>query len=97
MKLGADATASRDLLARLMNWRLILGVSLFAGAVIFYTLLLELVPLNLAQSLTVLQFAGVNIAAIVLLGESVSPVRILGFALIALGLLLVAASSSQGT
>ena len=59
-------------------------------AVGLYTLVLQRLPLIVAQSILTIQFAATVIAASVILGERLSPAHFCGVALIAVGLFLLA-------
>jgi drug/metabolite transporter (DMT)-like permease len=71
------------------NWRVASAYASFAVSVLFYTLLLRTVPLNVAQSFTAAQFIAVVLASTVILSEPISTPRWAGIALIAAGIALV--------
>ena len=75
--------------AQLLNWRIAAGFASFAGAAVFYTILLRSVPLNVAQSFTAAQYVAVILASALVLAEPINGVRWLGIALIASGIVLV--------
>jgi len=72
------------------NWHLLLGLALFAGNVIFYFIALKSFPLFVAYPvMVVMSFVIINGYALTMLGESVTPLQVLGYVLIIGGLLLV--------
>ena len=64
-------------------------------ALVFYSALLRLLPLNVAQSFAALQFVGVIVASRVVLGEDLTWLRFIGIATIVAGILIVGASKTQ--
>ena len=93
LKLGASAIPDERILFGVLGWKSASGLALFGCSGLLYAVLLRSVPLNLAQVFTAAQFVGVIIAACVVLGEPISPVRWLGIACICFGILLVGATS----
>jgi len=93
LKLGAAVPAAERILFGVLGWKSVAGLALFGCAGLLYAFLLRAVPLNLAQVFTASQFVGVIIAACIVLGEPISPVRWLGIACICFGILLVGATS----
>jgi drug/metabolite transporter (DMT)-like permease len=91
MKLGA-ADQRSVMLLRLISWRTGLGLGTFAGAAALYSLVLRILPLNVAQSLAAAQFIAVILASTIVLGEVVSVQRWLGVAMISGGIVIVALS-----
>jgi drug/metabolite transporter (DMT)-like permease len=67
-------------------------VAVFAAAVIIYSIVLQWMPLNVAQSFAAFQFVAVIVASAWFLGEPISGVRWLGIALIVAGILAVGMS-----
>jgi drug/metabolite transporter (DMT)-like permease len=89
LKLGASDPRSSFLIG-IASWRTFFGLTAFGMAAIFYTFVLKIFPLNLAQSFTAFQFIAVICAASFFLGEPISTGRWLGIALIAAGIAVVA-------
>jgi multidrug transporter EmrE-like cation transporter len=89
LKLGAGVTEAQRVLFGILGWKSIAGLALFGCSGILYAFLLRQVPLNVAQSFTAAQFVGVIIAASVVLGEPISPLRWLGIACICFGIFVV--------
>jgi drug/metabolite transporter (DMT)-like permease len=79
---------------QLLNWRIAAGFASFAGAALFYTVLLRSIPLNVAQSFTAAQYIAVILASAVVLAEPISAARWIGIALIACGIAIVGWSQS---
>jgi drug/metabolite transporter (DMT)-like permease len=92
MKLGASVPLAERPLFGLVAWQSCAGVSVFAAAVIIYSILLQWMPLNVAQSFSAFQFVAVIIASTWFLGEPISGARWLGIVLIVAGILAVGMS-----
>jgi len=92
MKLGASVPLDDRPILGLVAWQSCAGITIFAGAVIVYAILLQWLPLSVAQSFAALQFVVVIIASAWYLGEPISLSRWLGIALIAAGILTVSVS-----
>jgi len=95
LKAGASAVPPQRLFLGFVDWRVIAGLASFGCAGIVYAWLLQWVPLNIAQSFAAAQYVAVILASALVLSEDVPPVRWLGIALIALGIIVVGASSSM--
>jgi drug/metabolite transporter (DMT)-like permease len=91
LKTGAvvGREAGGDWWMQLLNWRVAAALACFAIAVPFYTLLLQTVPLNVAQAFTAVQFIAIVLASAVVLAEPISATRWVGFVLIASGIAVV--------
>lgn len=72
-----------------VNVRVVAAAAAFGMAFLFYAMLLRRLPLSLAQAIMSMQFVLVILAANLLLGEQISPVRWAGIALMAVGLAIV--------
>ena len=92
MKLGASVPLVDRPLFGIVAWQSCAGVAVFAAAVIIYSILLQWMPLNVAQSFSAFQFVAVIIASAWFLGEPISGARWLGIALIVAGILAVGMS-----
>jgi undecaprenyl phosphate-alpha-L-ara4N flippase subunit ArnE len=93
MKVGADATNELAIVHRLLDWRILIGLSLFGLSVIFYVVLLGALPLNVAQSMMALQYVAVIITSVLLLGEALPLLRLVGAAFILIGVVLIGLSA----
>jgi multidrug transporter EmrE-like cation transporter len=89
----ASAAAIDRLLAFATSPLLILGLALYAGSAAFWIVVLSRVDLSLAYPFVGLGFILTSAAGFLLLGEAVSPARIFGTGLIAVGAYLVARSA----
>ena len=91
LKTGAviGREAGGDWWMQLLNWRVAAAFACFAIAVLFYTLLLQTVPLNVAQAFTAAQFIAIVLASALVLSEPISASRWIGFVLIAGGIAVV--------
>lgn len=75
------------------NYYLIFGVILYGVAFVLYTLALTLHPLNIAHTtLTSGSIALVTVASVVIFGENVSTLKIIGICLIIFGVSLLVSS-----
>ena len=92
MKLGASVPLADRPLFGLVAWQSCAGVAVFAAAVIIYSILLQWMPLNVAQSFSAFQFVAVIIASAWFLGEPISGARWLGIVLIVAGIIAVGIS-----
>jgi drug/metabolite transporter (DMT)-like permease len=90
LKTGAVTNpGGQPYLTHLLNWRIALGLVSFATAACFYTLILQWLPLNVAQSFAAAQFVSVILASAWILSESIGPAQWTGITLIALGIAIV--------
>ncbi|MDO8347226.1 MAG: EamA family transporter [Rugosibacter sp.] len=90
LKSGASAPGvSSEHLWSLLNWRVIAGLASFALGAGFYVLILNKLPLNVAQSFAAVQFVAVILASFLVLGEPIGGLRWAGIALIVAGITLV--------
>ena len=92
MKLGASVPLAARPILGVVAWQTFAGIAIFAAAVIVYAILLQWLPLSVAQSFAALQFVVVIIASAWYLGEPIPLSRWLGIALIAAGILTVSVS-----
>jgi drug/metabolite transporter (DMT)-like permease len=91
LKVGS-ADAPARLLLGFMSWRSFIGLCFFGVGGLAYSYAMRLVPLNVAQSVMSIQYITIILASAFILGEVITPMRILGIALIASGVLCVAFS-----
>jgi undecaprenyl phosphate-alpha-L-ara4N flippase subunit ArnE len=75
--------------AHLLNWRILAGLISFGLAACFYMLVLQWLPLNVAQSFAAAQFVAVILASAWVLSEPIGLGQWIGIALIALGIATV--------
>lgn len=89
LKLGAVRYQQATILDLMLSWRVITGLGLFAVAALLYISTLRLLPLQVAQSFMVMQYAGVILASYAILGEQISAMRWIGILLIGAGVAIV--------
>lgn len=89
LKTGATANPMGGFITKLLQPCVLMGLVLFGTAAMLYLLVLERLPLNVAQSLLALQFVGVILGSVFVLGEPMPPTRLLGTAMIACGVIVV--------
>ena len=94
LKLGALETSEKTFVQTLLHWQIALGIMIFGAGAIFYMMLLKRIPLNVAQSVLVGQFVGVILASYFILHEPLSALRLVGIALITIGIAVVVMSST---
>src|SRR5262245_2956048 len=89
LKLGAMVPATDRIFFAVLGWKSAVGLVIFGIGGVIYAILLRGVALNFAQAFTALQFIGVVLAANVVLGEPISPLRWFGIACTCFGILIV--------
>jgi drug/metabolite transporter (DMT)-like permease len=92
MKLGASVPLGDRPIFGIVAWQTGAGIAIFAVAVIVYAILLQWLPLSVAQCFAALQFVAVILASTWVLGEPISLLRWIGVVLIAVGILTVGIS-----
>jgi len=93
LKVGGGAQGFSDHpIWRVWNWPVIFGLISFGLAGLVYMLILRVLPLNVAVSITAAQFIAVVLAAWLILGEPITPYRWVGIVLIFFGVLIVGRS-----
>ena len=91
MKSGVVASGpTQGPIAHLLNWRVMLGLVSFGLGACLYIVILQWLPLNVAQSFAAAQFIAVIVASRLILSEPISLEQWVGIALISLGILVVA-------
>ena len=89
LKTGATAAPTQGYITHLFNWRILTGLFSFATAACFYILVLQWLPLNVAQSFAAAQFVAVILASTWVLSEPIGAAQWTGITLIALGIAIV--------
>jgi drug/metabolite transporter (DMT)-like permease len=84
LKIGSDK--EKAVLFGILSWQTLLGIGFFGLSVLLYAWSLRYIPLHIAQIIASLQYAGVIIAAALVLGEHIPTTRWLGIALVFLGI-----------
>lgn len=90
MKLGSNQAAAMTGSSSFVTLPTIVGIAIFGASVLLYAWVLKHLPLYLAQSMAALQFVGVIMTAAIFFGEPIVMRQWIGFALIMLGLAVVA-------
>ena len=91
LKSGAIAGGSaQGSLSHLLNWRVLLGLISFGLGACLYIVVLQWLPLNVAQSFAAAQFLAVILASRYVLSEPIGLEQWIGIALISSGILVVA-------
>jgi len=88
-KTGAMNAAKSEGLIAFLNPYVIGGVATFAVSAAIYIVVLQWLPLNVAQSYLSLQFVAVVLASALILAEPIATLQWVGIALIAAGVFLV--------
>lgn len=88
IKSGTYHAASPYLLG-ILSWRSLGGLGVFGASAVFYVLALKNGPLNLSQSIAILQYVGVLVGAHLLFGEIFSFVQVVGAIFLCLGVFLI--------
>ena len=94
MKLGAGDAPSPWMLG-ILSWRTCAGLMAFASSAIFYSEILKVSSLNIAQSYAAVQFIAVVLASALWLGEPIPGLRWGGIALITIGIVVIAISDES--
>jgi drug/metabolite transporter (DMT)-like permease len=89
LKTGAVAGGPGQQIGHLLNWRVALGLASFGLAACCYVVVLQWLPLNVAQSFAAAQFIVVILASAWLLSEPIGFSQWLGISLIAIGIAVV--------
>lgn len=91
-------TLSLDMIVSLlMNPLMLLGLAIFAASALLWLIALMRAELSFAYPFLSLSYVLVLAGGAVLFDEQISPLRLLGFALIIVGLFVVASSARSGT
>lgn len=92
-----ELTLSVDMLVRLMTEPLMLvGLAVFAASALLWLVALMRAELSFAYPFLSLSYVLVLLGGAVVFRESITPLRVAGFAAIILGLFIVASSARQG-
>lgn len=78
------------------NWKLLLGLFLFASNVILYFLAIRTLPLSVAYPvMAVMTFLIVNISAVYFFDERIVPMQVVGYIGIIVGIVLVVSFATR--
>jgi drug/metabolite transporter (DMT)-like permease len=86
LKLGADGAVA---LSDYLNMRILAGVVCYAFGTLVWVLALARLPLSKAYPFTILTFALVYVASVLLLGERISVTLVIGVIMVLSGLLVI--------
>lgn len=89
LKMGAVAPPAQRVVLGLLAWQTCAGIFVFGCSLLSYMWVLRVLPLNVAQSFTALQFVCVTLASSLVLAERIPPARWLGFGMVLLGIVVV--------
>jgi drug/metabolite transporter (DMT)-like permease len=93
LKTAAVANPIGGFVAKLLQPCVMLGLTLFGVGALLYILVLSRLALNVAQSMLTLQYVGVMLTSVWILGEPMPSVRLIGAAMITVGVAIVAWSN----
>ena len=86
LKIGSEK--EKAIFLGILSWQSFFGIAFFGIGVLVYAWSLRYIPLHIAQLIASLQYAGVIIAASLLLGEHITTTRWLGIALVFIGIVI---------
>lgn len=89
LKAGAGAA---DFIAQLFDWRTVIGLGLYGGAAILYIVALRKIPMSVALPCTAASYVAAALIGHFAFGEALGAVKLLALALIAGGVVLLAAA-----
>jgi drug/metabolite transporter (DMT)-like permease len=93
LKTGAVANPIGGFVAKLLRPCVMLGLTLFGVGAVLYILVLSRLALNVTQTMLALQYVGVMLGSVWVLGEPMPPLRLLGAVMITVGVAIVAWSN----
>ena|SRR3990167_4456877 len=92
---GLDLSSYSPIALIFGNWQFVLGLALFAANVVFYFLALRALPLSVAYPImVVMSFIIINAYAYAALGEAITLLQVVGYALVVIGLILIVSNAS---
>jgi multidrug transporter EmrE-like cation transporter len=93
LKLGSEkfkiGFSLNSIMAILRNWKLILGLFLYATSTVFFIYSLKLGDLSIVYPLTSVSYIFITILSVLLLKEKINTYKIIGISFIVLGVILV--------
>jgi multidrug transporter EmrE-like cation transporter len=90
LKAGAGAAG---LIEQFLDWRTLLGLGLYGGAALLYIVALRRIPMSVALPFTAISYVAAALIGHLAFGEALGPLRIGALGVIAVGVLLLAASA----
>jgi multidrug transporter EmrE-like cation transporter len=88
IKMGSSVSVRHTIFFGLFGWQTVVAITCFASGVLFYAFALRTIPLYAVQSIVILQFVGILLAATLFFKEGISASQ-WGSDFVALGLSLV--------
>jgi drug/metabolite transporter (DMT)-like permease len=96
-RVGAFSLAPNVLWATFTDWRVILGFALVFGGSLFWLGVISRVNLSFAYPLLALNYVLILIPSRFLLGETISPSRIVGAVIVVIGVIVITwGAANQG-
>ena len=87
LKAGAGAA---DFLAQLLDWRTLLGLTLYGGAAILYIIALRRIPMSVALPCTAISYIAAALIGHYAFNEPLTPTHVAAIGLIAAGVVTLA-------
>lgn len=88
-QVGAFSLDPRVIWATFTDWRVILGFALVFGGALFWLAVISRVNLSLAYPLLALNYVLILIPSRYLLGEAITPAKIVGAAIVVVGVIVI--------
>lgn len=96
-RVGAFSLEPRVLLATFTDWRVILGFALVFGGALFWLGVISRVNLSFAYPLLALNYVLILVPSRYLLGEAITPTRLLGAVIVVAGVIVITwGATNQG-
>ena len=95
-QVGAFSLEPRVLWATFTDWRVILGFALVFGGALFWLGVISRVNLSFAYPLLALNYVLILIPSRYLLGESITPSKLVGALIVVVGVVVITWGASQG-
>lgn len=88
-QVGAFSLDPRVVLATFTDWRVILGFALVFGGALFWLAVISRVNLSLAYPLLALNYVLILIPSRYVLGEEITPAKVVGAAIVVVGVIVI--------
>lgn len=88
-RVGAFSLDPRVVLATFTDWRVILGFALVFGGALFWLAVISRVNLSLAYPLLALNYVLILIPSRYVLGEEITPAKVVGAAIVVVGVIVI--------
>ncbi|WP_240757142.1 DMT family transporter [Roseicella aquatilis] len=96
LKLGASGLPPMEhglaagLLPQFLRWQTIVGLGCYGSGTMFYVVALGRIPVSVAAPCTAISYVSATLFGLLLFGETLSPLKLGGLAMICLGVVLLA-------